>query len=213
MKVAIIGAGIIGLALARELRLRGADVVLVERQKPANEATWAAAGMLAPSAEAATPGDFFELCLEAATRYPESIRELEQETGLTTGYRAAGAMFLYYSDEIRQEVERHFSWQRERGVPIVHLDAQEVRVLEPEVRAPGGYLLPGESQVETRRLAAALVEACRRRALISVKARQSRWLRKRACRRCLVGRRVAPSRRRRGECSRRLGFDHCGRRS
>ncbi len=163
MKVAIIGAGIIGLALARELRRRGADVVLVERQEPASEATWAAAGMLAPSAEAATPGDFFELCLEAATRYPDSIRELEQETGLTTGYSAAGAMFLYYSDEMRQEVERHFSWQRERGVPIVHLDAQEVRVLEPEVRAPGGYLLPGESQVDSRRLAAALVEACRRR--------------------------------------------------
>ena len=162
MKVIIIGAGIIGLALGWELRRRGADVVLVERQAPANEATWAAAGMLAPSAEAAAPGDFFELCVEAAARYPDYIRELEQETGLATGYCAQGAMFLYDSDEARREVEARFSWQRERGIPIVHLDAQEVRVLEPEVRAPGGYLLPGESQVDSRSLAAALVEACRR---------------------------------------------------
>ena len=162
MKVAIIGAGIIGLALARELRRRGADAALVERQEPAGEATWAAAGMLAPSSEAATAGDFFELCREAAARYPDYVRELEQETGLPTGYRAQGAMFLYDSDEERQQVEGRFSWQRERGIPIVHLDAQEVRVLEPEVRAPGGYLLPGESQVDSRLLAAALVEACRR---------------------------------------------------
>ena len=169
MKVAIIGAGIIGLALARELRRRGANVVLVERQAPANEATWAAAGMLAPSAEAAGPGDLFELCVEAAARYPDYIRELEQETGLATGYCAQGAMFLYDSDEARREVEARFSWQRERGIPIVHLDAQEVRVLEPEVRAPGGYLLPGESHVDSRRLAAALVEACRRSGVDIVK--------------------------------------------
>ena len=169
MKVTIIGAGIIGLALGWKLRRRGADVVLVERQAPANEATWAAAGMLAPSAEAAAPGDFFELCVEAAARYPDYIRELEQETGLVTGYCAQGAMFLYDSDEARREVEARFSWQRERGIPIVHLDAQEVRVLEPEVRAPGGYLLPGESHVDSRRLAAALVEACRRSGVDIVK--------------------------------------------
>ena len=162
MKVAIIGAGIIGLALARELRQRGAAVLLVDRQAPATEATWAAAGLLAPSSEASAPGDFFELCREAAVRYPDYVRELEQETGLPTGYRTGGTLFLYHSEEEHQHLEQRFSWQRERGTPAVHLDRGEVRVLEPEARAPGGYLLPGDCHVNNRLLATALVQACRR---------------------------------------------------
>ncbi len=161
MKVAIIGAGIIGLALARELRRRGAEVLLVDRQPPAREATWAAAGLLAPSSEADAPGDFFELCRAAAVMYPDYVRELEQETGLNTGYRSEGTLLLYHSEEERRALDKRFGWQRERGIPAVHMDAQELRVLEPELRARGGFLLPGDCQVDSRLLAAALVQACR----------------------------------------------------
>lgn len=168
MKVAIIGAGIIGLALARELRRRGADVLLVDRQAPAGEATWAAAGLLAPSSEADAPGDFFELCRAAAVFYPDYVRVLELETGLTPGYRTEGTLFLYHSEEERPMLEKRFSWQRKRGIPAVHLDAQETRVLEAEVRARGGYLLPGDCQVDSRLLSTALVQACRQAAVTFV---------------------------------------------
>ena len=159
--VAIIGAGIIGLALARELRRRGASVFLVDPRPPASEATGAAAGLLAPSSDADAPSDFFELCRAAAAAYPEYARELEEETGLPACFHPDPTLFFYHRAEERQLLEKRFGWQRERGIPAVHMDAQEVRVLEPEVRAAGAYLLPGDCHVNTRVFSMVLIQACR----------------------------------------------------
>jgi thiazole synthase len=49
--ILIIGGGVIGLAIAIELKLRGATVTVLSRDF-AEAATHAAAGMLAPQAEA-----------------------------------------------------------------------------------------------------------------------------------------------------------------
>ncbi|MCV0428208.1 MAG: glycine oxidase ThiO [Roseibium sp.] len=52
MEVLIRGAGVAGLALAYELRKRGADVTLLEKQKDlVGSASWLAGGMLAPWCE------------------------------------------------------------------------------------------------------------------------------------------------------------------
>jgi glycine oxidase len=163
MRVVVIGGGIAGLTLARELRRRGRDVELIQRDAPARAATWAAAGMLAPSSETETPGPLFELCRAAAAFYPDFIRELERETGATTEYRTDGSLFLYQTARQKAAAEKAFAWQRRAGVPIVHLDEQEVRLTEPAVHAAGAYLLLGDCQVDNRRLGAALANSCRTR--------------------------------------------------
>ena len=50
----IVGAGIIGVTLALELRERGASVTVLDRSTPGQEASTAAAGMLA-AADPQTP--------------------------------------------------------------------------------------------------------------------------------------------------------------
>lgn len=162
MAVIIIGAGIIGLTLARELSRNRVAVWLVDPQKPASEASWAAAGILSVSSEAEHPGEFFQLCRQAAAMYPDYVRQLEEETGLPAGYRSEGTLFLYRSSQEQKALEQRFSWQRDLGVPAVHMSSAEVRVMEPEARAEGGYFLPGDCQVNNRLLCAALVESCRR---------------------------------------------------
>ena len=46
--VAIVGGGIIGGSIAFELARHKLRVVLLDRQQPGQEASWAAAGMLSP---------------------------------------------------------------------------------------------------------------------------------------------------------------------
>ena len=62
-EVLIIGGGVIGLSIARELHKRGARrISLVEKGRCGEEASWAAAGILGPQAEANEGGAFFDIC-------------------------------------------------------------------------------------------------------------------------------------------------------
>ncbi|MGN6592497.1 MAG: NAD(P)/FAD-dependent oxidoreductase [Terriglobales bacterium] len=90
--IIIAGAGLIGLALARELRRRGAAVTLFEAGLAARQASWAGAGML--SGRQTTDLRLRPLAMAGARLYPHWVRELEAETGGSVGYRSGGTLFL-----------------------------------------------------------------------------------------------------------------------
>ena len=84
--VLILGGGIIGLACARELALRGLRVEVVERLPAGAEASLAAAGMLAPLGEAGIPGPYLDVCRESRGLWGPWVAALESETGLFVDY-------------------------------------------------------------------------------------------------------------------------------
>ena len=51
-RIAVVGAGVIGLSIALNLARRGAETVVFDRADVGKGASWAAAGMLAPAYEA-----------------------------------------------------------------------------------------------------------------------------------------------------------------
>jgi voltage-gated potassium channel Kch len=110
MKILIIGGGIIGLAIAIELRRRGTSVIVLSRDFK-EAAAHAAAGMLAPQAEAIPPGPLLDLCLQSRSLYPEWIDRLESLTGIQTGYWPCGILAPVYEREGERERER----ERARG--------------------------------------------------------------------------------------------------
>ena len=83
--VVIVGGGVIGCALARELAMRGAAVTVVEKAEPGAEASGAAAGLLAPQAEGLARGPFFDLALESRRLYPAWTAAIEEESGMEVG--------------------------------------------------------------------------------------------------------------------------------
>jgi glycine oxidase len=90
--VIIVGAGLIGLALARELRRRGARVTVFDAGAAARQASWAGAGML--SGRQTTDPRLRPLAMAGARLYPHWVRELEAETGGRVGYRTGGTLLL-----------------------------------------------------------------------------------------------------------------------
>ena len=84
----VAGAGVIGLAIAWELRSQGASVLVVDRDRPGTGATSVAAGMLAPTGEL----DFgepalLEMNMISAGMYPEFVASVERVCGgLLGGY-------------------------------------------------------------------------------------------------------------------------------
>jgi glycine oxidase len=157
--VVVIGGGVIGLAVARALCLRGVQqVALIERARLGAEASNAAAGMLAPQAEAASADAFFELACASRDLYPAFASALREETGTDIELERTGTLYLAFTETDEREIEHRYRWQRRAGLSVEKLRADEARRLEPCISnaVRGALLFPLDVQVENRRLIAAL---------------------------------------------------------
>ncbi|HWL87093.1 MAG TPA: FAD-dependent oxidoreductase, partial [Polyangiaceae bacterium] len=136
MRVAVIGAGVIGCAAAIELAKRGAEVVLLERAVPGAEASNAAAGILAVATELdeADPERIARACAE----YGPWSAELRRETGIDVGYRVTGTLFVAGNEEERGKLERLVAIERGRGGRAEMLDGAAARAIEPELARDTG---------------------------------------------------------------------------
>ncbi len=163
--MAVVGGGVIGLAVAWRARQRGLEVVVLDRSDFGAGASRAAAGMLAPVAEAdAQERALLVHNLESARRWPAFAAELADVTGLDVGYRACGSLLLARDRDEAEHVERERALRERMGLAVERLLGSEARRREPAL-APSLRLalaLPDDHAVEPARLVAALVEACSR---------------------------------------------------
>ena len=158
--VLIIGGGIIGFALALRLASEKLSVTMLERGQPGREASWAAAGMLAPTSEAghgadgALPAPVAQLAAASAALYPQWLGRIGGRAALDVGYRTEGTIDVAFTEEEAEVIE---------SLPGERLSATEARRLEPTLsgRVISAVLLPRDVQVDNRRLFAALLEAAR----------------------------------------------------
>lgn len=160
--IAIVGGGVIGLAIAHALALRGAgNITVIERSGFGGEASSAAAGMLAPQAEADHPDDFLELACRSRDLYSEFAAALKDETGIDIELDETGTLYLALSDEDESKLERRFDWQQRAGLPVERLTAKQAGFFEPCISPATRLALrfPRDLQVENRRLLNALIES------------------------------------------------------
>ncbi|MBC8031936.1 MAG: glycine oxidase ThiO [Pyrinomonadaceae bacterium] len=158
-EVAIIGGGVIGLAVARALALRGVrDVLVIERDRLGAESSGAAAGMLAPQAEADSADEFFHLCRGSRDLYPVFAAELLEETGIDIQLETTGTLYLGLNEEDVKELDLRYDWQSKAGLSVERLSSESARKLEPSISESVLMALrfPLDTQVENRRLIEAL---------------------------------------------------------
>jgi glycine oxidase len=163
--VIVIGGGVIGLSIARELAPRK-SVLLVDRGPTGTATSWAAAGMLSPLSEANEDGPFFQLCSRSFSLYEGFVRGLVEETGIDCGYSDnEGVLTLATTEEGASTLQRRAAWQTQAGFDVQLISGDDVRQLEPLVTAPvqKGLFTPRERSVAPRRLVNALRESCLKR--------------------------------------------------
>lgn len=154
--VLIVGAGLIGMALARELDRAGLRVCVLEKHRAGQGASWAGAGMLA--AQQMSTAALRPWAAAAAAMYPDYVSQLESEAGESVGWRPSGTIFLAAAGQ-EQPPESYDSslWHR--------LAPSELRRLEPELDPALGRCAwsIADHSVDNRRLVTALAAALRRR--------------------------------------------------
>ncbi|WP_026534379.1 FAD-dependent oxidoreductase [Arthrobacter sp. H14] len=159
--VAVVGGGIIGLAIAWAAVGRGHRVTLID-PSPASGATYAAAGMLAPVSELHYREEsLLDLTLASAWMYRKFTSDVEDASGLETGYLAAGTLVAGVDAADRQALADLRAAQLELGLEVQELSTREARRMEPMLgpQLTGAFLIPDDHQVDPRAFAAALLAA------------------------------------------------------
>ena len=160
--VVVIGGGVIGLTIARALAHRGAgEICLIERASLGHEASFAAAGMLAPQAEANSQDDFFRLACQSRDLYPDFASSLYDETGIDVELDTTGTLYIALTYHDLVEIERRYEWQTAAGLEVEKLTASQALQLEPCISQSvrGALRFPHDLQVENRRLLSALANS------------------------------------------------------
>jgi glycine oxidase len=160
-KVIVIGGGIIGAAIAWRLARERAEVLVLERARLGQEASWAAAGMIAPQAEAQTPGVFFDLCLAARRVFDATIDRLVADSGVDPEYDPHGILYITLDAAERTELEARARWHREARALVHELSGDEARRIEPAISSETLYALhlPDNRRVDNRKLTQAYIAA------------------------------------------------------
>ncbi|MDM9380534.1 glycine oxidase ThiO [Chlorogloeopsis sp. ULAP01] len=156
--VLIIGGGIISLAIAVELKLRGAKVTILSRDFQ-SAATHAAAGMLAPDTEKITHPAMQQLCWRSRSIYANWTQKLEQITGLNTGYWPCGSLAPVLEEDVGNADESFFASSKTAYWLNKETINQYQSGLGEEVI--GGWWYPEDAQVDNRALAKALLSSVR----------------------------------------------------
>jgi len=198
--VVIIGGGLAGLSTALYLTqidperritiLDKNEDVADQTVEAANQASMAAAGMLAPNSERLPKGDYRDLCLESKRMYSDFVALVEsmaQESGpdghkylwkddrsslkpWNIGYVASGGFLApaFAGDNVAtwappEDEEDASDGKKKKKTPSAFwLDATQARELEPHLHPDvvGGWWFPEDSSVDARRLACSLKAAC-----------------------------------------------------
>jgi glycine oxidase len=95
--------------------------------------------------------------------YPEFVAQVEELSGIASGYRAKGTVEALFSRHAREELNTIVALHRGLGLQAEAISAKEARAMEPALseEIEAAVLRPQEASVDNRLLAMALIEAAK----------------------------------------------------
>jgi glycine oxidase len=162
--IIVIGAGIVGCAVAEELSRRGASVEVVDERSVGMGATQASAGVLAPYIEARDDGPLLDLTVRSLEMFDAFIARVSADAGVAVSYRRTGTIDVATSDVELRALRSHAELLVRRGVPALLLDGAAAREKEPLLGdgVIGALQIESHGFVAAGELTRALVSAARR---------------------------------------------------
>jgi len=174
--VVIVGAGIIGTAIARELAVRGVACTVVDDRPVGGGATRASAGMLAPYVEAHERGPLLDLAIRSLELYDPWIDAVRRESGVNVEYRRIGTLEVALDADAAAGLERAAASHATAG--STWLGPDDAHRAHPALGAVAGALYtPVHGYVSAPQLAGALALSAERRGVAVVRAHVRRIVR------------------------------------
>lgn len=162
--IVVVGAGIVGCAVAYELARRGASVEVVDERPAGMGATQASAGVLAPYIEAHEGSPLLELAVRSLGMFDEFVERTAADSGLAVPYRRTGTLDVAMNEDGMRKLRAVATLLASRDVAAELVDGPAARAEEPHLADDviGGLLVPTHGFVAASELTRALATAARR---------------------------------------------------
>jgi glycine oxidase len=159
--VIIVGGGLIGGSIAFELASEKLRVAVLDRQQPGREASWAAAGMLAPGPDSSDATALVPLGKESLRLYPEFVSAIEKASGKSVDFTCDGTFEVFRGPDAEIARNKMVAEFHRLGLAAAAMSPDEARRHEPSLDANIGAIawLPEEATVDPRLLIEAVLAA------------------------------------------------------
>ena len=118
--VLIIGSGVIGMSIARQLSQSHLDIAIVDRDIPGMHASYKAGGMLGAQNEFTTDSELFQLAVASRSLFPELSDALYHETGIDIEFQQSGLIKMASSTKDVERLTQQYDFLRSKD-PSVEL--------------------------------------------------------------------------------------------
>jgi glycine oxidase len=145
----IIGGGLIGMLTARELVMADQRVLLVDRVKIGQEASWAGGGIISPLYPWRYHASITALAAWGQRHYPDLAAALHTESGIDPEYSRSGLLILEPDD-----MPRALEWAGDAAQTLHKIDRSAIAECEPALTttADGAVWMPEVAQIRNPRL-------------------------------------------------------------
>lgn len=171
IRVAVVGCGIVGAAIAYELSsIPQLKVTVIDSQTPASGSTGAALGVCMGVISHKTKGKSWRLRQTSLERYPTLISELVAINQEEIPCNRQGILMLRYDDDDREKWEKLAIKRSEQGYRLEIWNRNKLRAKCPQIdnnKIIGAIYSPDDLQVDPQILTGALVKAASKRGVES----------------------------------------------
>jgi glycine oxidase len=160
--IVVVGAGIVGCAVAYELARRGASVDVVDMRGAGMGATQASAGILGPYIEGREGSVLLDLAVRSLNLFDDFVASVSGDSGIAIPYERTGTLEVATDGNGMRALSATAEVLSRIGVAAELLDAAGVRAQEPYLAdVMGGLLIPSHGFVSAPELMRALAAAVR----------------------------------------------------
>lgn len=163
LRVAVLGAGVVGAAIAESLAVRGAKTLLFDMRRPGAGASQASAGVLCPYVEAQPGSALLSLGSRSLGMWDAWVEGIRARTSVPFAYDRSGTVEIALTPDEAEPLQSQSAWLTEAGVPHEWLEGNALRAFEPQVSdsVEGGMWIKPHGFVQVSALIAALLDSAR----------------------------------------------------
>lgn len=159
----VVGAGLAGLCLSRELARKKQRVLVLEQDRRGGNSSRAAAGILDPYSETEAETPQLRLAVKAYEFYPAFLNGLGPEAQEKIEFEKQGILYLALNDKDEAFLKKRCDWQKKMRLKAEFLKGPETHRLEPVLpwRVQAGVYYPGIPKVNADKLTSLVMQTAR----------------------------------------------------